>query len=59
VELLDPLAIEDVRLAAGDVLDVAGVDEKDLEAALFEDIIDRDPVDAGTCPVPLVLGPRA
>jgi hypothetical protein len=47
VELLDPLAIEDVGLAAGDVLHAAGVDETDLEAPIFEDLDEGDPVDAG------------
>jgi len=47
VELLDPLAVEDISLAAGDVLDVSGVDEEDLKTAFIEDFKDGDPVDAG------------
>ena len=34
-----------ITLAAGDVFDVAGVDEQHLEATRFEDVVDRDPVD--------------
>ena len=47
VEFAEPLTVLDVALAAGDVLDVAGVDEQDLDPAGFEDVVDRDPVDAG------------
>ena len=47
VQLAEPLAVLDVALAAGDVLDVAGIDQEDFEAAGFEDVVDRDPVDAG------------
>jgi hypothetical protein len=45
VELLDPLAVEDVGFLLE--LDLPGVDEADFEAVLFEDVDDRDPVDAG------------
>jgi hypothetical protein len=45
MELLDPLAVEDISLAAGDVLDMTGVDEEDLKTALVEDFKDGDPVD--------------
>ena len=47
VEVAEPLTILDVALAAGNVFDVAGVDEQDFQAAGFEDVVDRDPVDAG------------
>ena len=47
VELLDPLAIEDIGLLAGDILDVSGIDDEDLKTVLFEDFEGRDPVDAG------------
>ena len=47
VQLAQPFTVFDVALAAGDVFDVASVDEQDLQAARFEDVIDRDPVDAG------------
>jgi hypothetical protein len=46
VELLDPLTVEDVGLAAGDMLHTAGVDEFDVESAFFEDLEEGDPVDA-------------
>ena len=46
VELLQPLRIVHIRLAAGDMLDVAGVDQQHLEAARFEDLEDRNPVHA-------------
>ena len=47
VEFAQPLTVLDVALAAGDVFDVPRVDEQDLEAAGFEDVVDRDPVDPG------------
>ena len=47
VQLPQPLAILNVALAPRHVFDVAGVDEQDLEAAGFEDVVDRDPVDPG------------
>ena len=47
VEFAEPLAVFDVALAPSDMLDVAGVDEQHLEAARFEDVVDRDPVHAG------------
>jgi hypothetical protein len=47
VELLDPLTVQDVRLAARDALDVEGVDEQNLEAAVLEDLEQGDPVDPG------------
>jgi len=46
VELLEPLAIEDVGLFAGDVFHVSGIDEADFNAGMLEDIIQRYPVDA-------------
>jgi hypothetical protein len=46
VQLLDPLAVEDVALASRNSLDVAGVDEEHLDAALFEDLVEGNPVDA-------------
>jgi hypothetical protein len=48
VQLLDPLAVQDVGLAPRDVLDVPGVDEHDLEAAILENLEDRDPVQASS-----------
>jgi hypothetical protein len=47
MELLDPLAVDDVGLAAGDILDVTRVDEHDVDAARLEDLVEGDPVDAG------------
>ena len=47
VQVPEPFAVGDIALAAGDVLDVARVDEDHLEAARLEDLEDRDPVDAG------------
>ncbi len=47
VELLDPLAVEDVGLAARHALQLPRVDESDLEAALAEELEEGDPVHAG------------
>ena len=47
VEVAEPLAVGHVALPSRDVLDVARVDEQDLEAAGFEDLVDRDPVHPG------------
>ena len=47
VELAQPLTVLDIALAAGDVFDVPGVDEQDLETPRFEDVVDRNPVDPG------------
>ena len=47
VEFAQPLTVLDIALAARHVLDVARVDEQDLEPARLEDVVDRDPVDAG------------
>ena len=46
VEALQPLGVAYVRLAAGDVLGVAGIDEKDLETAFVEQLEYWNPVDA-------------
>jgi hypothetical protein len=47
VQALQPLSIADVALAPRDVLGVAGVDQHDLEPALLEDLVGRDPVNPG------------
>ena len=47
VELAEPLTVLDVTFAARDILDVARIDQQDLKAASLEDVVDRDPVDAG------------
>jgi len=45
VQLLDPLAIEDVGLAPGNSLDVSRVDQEDLDSPLFEDLVEGNPID--------------
>ena len=47
MQFLQPLAVEDIRLAARDVLDVAGIDQVDLETAGFQDFKEGNPVDTG------------
>jgi len=47
VELLQPLAIGHIALAAAHIVHVAGVDQYHLEAARLEDLIDRNPIDPG------------
>lgn len=47
VQVLQPLAVLHIALASGHVLDVAGVDEADLEAAVLQNLEERDPVDPG------------
>ena len=47
VQLLQPLAIDDVSLPPGHVLDVARVHKEHVEPARLEDFVERDPVHAG------------
>ena len=47
VQLLQPLAVQDIALAGRDVLHVPRVDEHHGEAAGREDLVQRDPVDPG------------
>lgn len=47
MEILEPLAVEDVSFAAGDIFDVSGVDQTYLEASFFQDLEQGDPIDAG------------
>ena len=47
VELLEPLGITDVGLLTWNAFDVACVDEADLNACSFQDVVSRDPVGAG------------
>ncbi len=46
MELLEPLAVGDVALAARYAFDVPCVNEQDLEATLLKDLEEWDPVDA-------------
>jgi hypothetical protein len=47
VQALQPFGVADVALAPRDVPGVAGVGQHDLEPALLEDLVGRDPVDPG------------
>jgi hypothetical protein len=47
MEPLEPLGILHVCLAPGHLLGVARIDQKHLEAAILQDLEDRDPVNAG------------
>src|ERR1700759_5239787 len=42
-----PLGVTDVSFSARPVLGVPGIDQHHLEATLLEDLVDRDPIDAG------------
>ena len=58
---LQPLGVGHVGLAAGHVFGVAGVDQHHSEPALFQDLENRDPIDAGAlhgdCLDPALLEP--
>ncbi len=47
MELWQPLAVQDIALASGHVLDLSGIDQHPLEASGFEDLIQGNPVHAG------------
>ena len=47
VKLPQPLAVLNVALAPAHVVHVTGVDQQHFEAALLEDLVERDPVDPG------------
>src|SRR5437870_13750506 len=44
MQLLDPLTIKNIRLAAGDVLNVARIDQLYFESPSLEQFEQRDPV---------------
>ena len=46
VQLLQPLAIQNVALTAGDIFDVPGVDQFDLQSVALQNFKDRNPVNA-------------
>ena len=47
VEILEPLTVLDVGLAAGEILAMTGIDQADLEASRIEDLEEGNPIDAG------------
>jgi hypothetical protein len=46
VELLDPLTVQDIALAARDVPELSRIDEPHREAARGEELEERNPIDA-------------
>ena len=46
VKLLKPLAIEDIGFAPGDIFDVSGIDQYNLEPTSLQNLIQRDPLNA-------------
>jgi hypothetical protein len=47
MQVLQPLAIGDVRSSAGHVFDVLGVDQEYLQAAILQNLHERNPIYAG------------
>jgi hypothetical protein len=47
MQLLQPLAIKDVALSAGNILDMTGVDQSDFKTMALKEFKDRNPVNAG------------
>src|SRR5467141_978552 len=47
MQILKPLTIEDVGLATGNVMHMLSIDQMDFDAARFQDLKQRYPVDAG------------
>lgn len=45
MQLLEPLAIEDVGFLARDIFEVTCIDQTDLDTLVLKDFIKRDPVD--------------
>ena len=47
MQILKPLAIQDVGLSARNVMDMLSIDQMDFNAASFQDLKQRYPIDAG------------
>jgi len=47
MELAQPLAVGNVALASPHVVHIAGIDQQYVETAVFQDLVERDPVDSG------------
>src|SRR5450759_3299507 len=47
MQLLQPLAVQYVRLAPGYILQMPRIHQKDADTALFQDLVQGDPVDPG------------
>src|SRR5205814_6958382 len=47
MQLLQPLAVHDIRLPTGDVLYVPSIHEDYIDASGLEDLVERDPIDPG------------
>ncbi len=47
VQLLQPLAVQHVALAAGNVAHVTGIDQHHLQPAPLQDLVQRNPLDPG------------
>jgi len=47
LQLLDPLAVQHIRLAPAHILQMPRLDQEDLQPALFQDLLQRDPVHPG------------
>ncbi len=47
MQFLRPLAVQHIGLAARNILDPPRINQIDLEAALFENLVERDPVNSG------------
>lgn len=47
MKTLQPLCVTDVGLAPGNVPGIPGIDQRHREPTLFQDLVDRNPVDPG------------